>query len=173
MKTLLLLGDSLIEYGDWQSAFPAGRCLNLGIAGETVEGLLQRLPTVIKRVGVADAVVVMTGTNNLAMDDLYFVPEYEKILLQLISVTQPTKILVTSLLPVDFPWQPSTLVPNLNAHLKKMCSRQSARYLDLYGPFLAAITKGLAVFAEDGVHLNTTGYEMWRAALLEFFPWLR
>lgn len=129
MKTLLLLGDSLIEYGDWQGAFPASRCLNFGIAGETVDGLLQRLPAVIKRVGVADAILVMTGTNNLAMDDFYFVPEYEKILLLLTCVTPPTKILATSLLPVDFPWQPSTLVPNLNAHLKEMCSRLSARPL--------------------------------------------
>lgn len=165
MKTLLLLGDSLIEYGDWQAAFPASRCLNCGVAGETVQGLLMRLPTILHRGVAPDAVVIMAGTNNLAMDDFYFVPQYEEILRLLRSAAPNAKIVVNSLLPVNFSWQPATLVPNLNTRLAAMCRQLDAYYLDLYSLFLAALDSGESVFEDDGVHLSATGYDLWHQAL--------
>ncbi len=166
MKTILLLGDSLIEYGDWPRLLPGCRCLNFGVAGETVEGLLSRLPAILQRDDRPDGVVTMAGTNNLAMDDFYFVPQYEEILRRLRSAFQGARIVVTSLLPVDFPWQPATLVPNLNTRLEQMCEKVDVRFLDVYGSFLARLDSGVAVFDEDGVHLNSTGYDLWRQALL-------
>lgn len=172
MKTLLLLGDSLIEYGDWPGGFPDSRCLNFGIAGETVEGLLRRLPAVIQRVEAPDALVIMTGTNNLAMDDFYFVPRYEEILHLLAAAFPGAPLLVTSLLPVVFFWQPATLVPNLNSQLREMCSRLAVGYLDLHRLFLDSMDKGMPVFSEDGVHLSEAGYALWRTALQKRLPWL-
>lgn len=168
MKTILLLGDSLVEYGDWQGAFPESRCLNFGVAGETVEGLLSRLPAICKLAEAPDVIIIMTGTNNLAMDDFYFVPQYEEILLRLRKAFQGAKIIVTSLLPVYFPWQPATLVPNLNNRLEEMGHRVNVHFLDLYTPFRAALDSGAIVFEEDGVHLSTTGYDLWQHALHAF-----
>lgn len=167
MKTILLLGDSLIEYGDWRRAFPNSRCQNLGIAGETVEGLLHRLPAIIQLHGVPDAVVTMTGTNNLAMDDFYFLPQYAEILRKLKNAFPLAKIIATSLLPVDFSWQPTTLVPNINAQLAETCRQIAVSYLDLYSYFQHAIDKGVPVFGDDGVHLSSAGYDLWRQALLK------
>lgn len=169
MKTLLLLGDSLIEYGDWQNVLPRSKCLNFGVAGETVQGLLQRLPAIIRRGEIPDAVVTMAGTNNLAMDDFYFVPQYEEILVQLIGAYPRATVVVTSLLPVNFPWQPATLIPNLNAQLAELCQRFTVLYLDLYSHFRAALDKGAAVFTEDGVHLSRAGYDLWGRTLLRLF----
>ncbi|MBW1792222.1 MAG: GDSL family lipase, partial [Deltaproteobacteria bacterium] len=69
MKKILLTGDSLIEFFYWQSRCPEFDIANEGIAGETVRGLLYGLPSLEARVEVPDAVVLMIGTNNLAMDD--------------------------------------------------------------------------------------------------------
>jgi len=167
MKTLLLLGDSLIEFGDWQRILPGHRCLNFGVSGETVQELLQRLPTIIRHAERPEAVLLMTGTNNLAMDDFYFVPQYEEVIAQLLSAFPKATIVVTSLLPVNFSWQPATLIPNLNARLAELCQRFTVFYLDLYSRFLAALEKGTAVFAEDGVHLSRAGYDLWGQALLQ------
>ena len=172
MKTLLLLGDSLIEYGDWQGAFPHTRCLNFGIAGETVEGLLQRLPTIIRQVEAPNATVIMTGTNNVAIDDFYFVPRYEEIVRLLSGAFPQTPLLVTSLLPINFFWQPATLTPHLNNQLREMCRDLAVMYLDLHRRFLDAMDKGMAVFSEDGVHLSEAGYTVWQATLQESVPWL-
>jgi lysophospholipase L1-like esterase len=170
MKTLLLLGDSLIEYGDWRRAFPGCRCLNFGVAGETAGGLLHRLPTILQLDDVPDSVVTMTGTNNLAMDDYYFLPQYAEILGQLRNAFPLAKIVATSLLPVPFPWQPATLVPNLNDRLAEICRQVAVFYLDLYSHyshFQDALANGVTVFDDDGVHLSSAGYDLWRLALLE------
>jgi hypothetical protein len=37
---ILFLGHSLIEFFDWQKRFPDHLAVNLGKAGESVEGLL-------------------------------------------------------------------------------------------------------------------------------------
>jgi len=37
------MGDSLIEFFNWQERFPDREVFNYGIAGETAEGLLARL----------------------------------------------------------------------------------------------------------------------------------
>ncbi|HDH01537.1 MAG TPA: GDSL family lipase, partial [Nitrospirae bacterium] len=47
-KDILFLGHSLIEFFDWQTRFPDHRVASLGVAGETVEGLLSRLDGIIK-----------------------------------------------------------------------------------------------------------------------------
>ena len=172
MKTILLLGDSLIEWGNWQHYFPKSSVLNAGLAGETVQGLQARLASILGRITDPDGVVVMTGTNNLAMDDFYFIPDYEEVLRCLVSSFPETDVAVTSLLPVDFSWQPATVVCSLNDQLREMCGRTGVRYIDLHTRFVDAIGQGSQLFDADGVHLAPKGYELWSRVLKEIFPWL-
>jgi lysophospholipase L1-like esterase len=69
---ILFLGHSLIEFFDWQKRFPAHTVRNLGVAGESVEGLLSRLDGIIKTYPEADLIFIMTGINNIAMEDFDF-----------------------------------------------------------------------------------------------------
>ncbi len=64
---LLFIGDSLIEYFDWQERFPKNSVYNMGVAGETVEGLYARLQVVYLQLDTPDAIFIMSGINNLAM----------------------------------------------------------------------------------------------------------
>ena len=76
MKTLICIGDSLIEASDLEgpSTWPSqvARCLkinviNHGIGGDTTGGLLGRFyPQVVQQ--HADAVLIMGGTNDLWWD---------------------------------------------------------------------------------------------------------
>ena len=75
MKNLYFLGDSLIEYHDWQARFPTHRVKNFGYAGETVAGLLARLPGILKQ-PEPDEVFLMIGTNNMVMEDYSFLGDY-------------------------------------------------------------------------------------------------
>jgi hypothetical protein len=43
MLTVLMLGDSLVEWGDWPSLLPEVAVINRGIAGEMTEELSARL----------------------------------------------------------------------------------------------------------------------------------
>lgn len=92
---LLFLGDSLIEFHNWETCFPGHRVINAGRAGETVAGLLANLPRLLRRCPDPERVVIMIGTNNLLREEYGFLPEYAEILDLLGSILPPAQITVT------------------------------------------------------------------------------
>ncbi|MCI5118308.1 MAG: hypothetical protein D3913_10180 [Candidatus Electrothrix sp. LOE1_4_5] len=73
LTTLLMLGDSLVEWGDWEALLPEIEVINRGIAGEHTEELSTRLVNEIDRVlavrSEPEYILIMTGTNNLLMGE--------------------------------------------------------------------------------------------------------
>ena len=161
----LFMGDSLIEFFNWQERFPDRKIFNYGIAGETAEGLLARLPSIIDQVQSPDLVMIMTGINNVAMEDYGFLSTYEKIITRLRETYGQAAIAITSLLPVDLFFL-GDAVPRVNRRLQDIAQNNNILYLDLYPLFidenLRAIT---SCFEADGVHLSADGYEVWARAL--------
>jgi lysophospholipase L1-like esterase len=161
----LFIGDSLIQFFNWQEKFPDKEIFNYGIAGETAEGLLARLPNIIHRVHSPALVMIMTGINNLAMEDYGFLLTYEKIINRLQKTYGQSAIAITSLLPADLFFL-NDAVPRVNTKLKDIAQKNSILYLDLYPLFLNDNAKTIASYFEaDGVHLSTAGYEVWAGAL--------
>jgi len=171
---ILMLGDSLIEYQDWSHHFPDATVFKRGMAGETVQGLLHRLPMEMERFSGVTVALVMSGTNNLAMDDLFFLPAYEEIVAGFQDKYPTVRVLVTSLLPVHFPWLADDAVLRMNQLLQQLVIRRQAavagsrvEYLDLYRFFLldnGQVDHGC--FLEDGVHLSERGYMKWVKVLV-------
>lgn len=161
-KRLLFLGDSLIEFFDWQGRFPDYLVENLGRAGETVQELLDRLPAVLRRHEPPTWLLIMSGINNVAQEDYGFLPAYEELLQQLRAGFPGTILTVNSLLPVRLPWVAAGLLPRLNGQLRDMAARQAAVFLDAHDHFLDQ--HGMAdgrYLLEDGVHLSVAGYARW------------
>jgi lysophospholipase L1-like esterase len=159
---LLFIGDSLIEYFDWQERFPSHEVYNLGIAGETVEGLLYRLTNILKKYPEADYVFVMTGINNVAMEDLDFFSTYEQILKGLKNAYPDSRIYIHSLLPVKVEFIENSLIQIVNERLREMAGRFDIGYIDIHRQFAderGAPKEGLLL--DDGVHLSDRGYEVW------------
>ena len=98
LKNLLFVGDSLIEFYDWQARFPAYHVSNLGIAGETVEELQFRATRIIKNEYSPDLILIMIGTNNMVMEQFGFILSYEKIIETFASAYPQATIVVNSLL---------------------------------------------------------------------------
>lgn len=168
---LLFMGDSLIEFFNWQKRFPAAEVYNFGSAGETAEGLFARLPHIIKRIQAPDLVMTMTGTNNLAMEDYGFVATYEKIIVLLQKEYPRAAVVMASLLPIELFFL-GDAVPRVNRRLKDLAGNRSVIYLDLYPLFLGDDSRPIpAYYADDGVHLSEAGYEVWARALEDMvFP---
>ena len=72
MIRLLMLGDSLVEWGDWERFLPGVAVINRGIAGEMTDELAVRLGEEIEDCPDPDAVLIESGTNNLLFGDLFF-----------------------------------------------------------------------------------------------------
>jgi lysophospholipase L1-like esterase len=165
---LLFLGDSLIEYFDWEERFPDHKVTNFGVAGESVEGLLSRVVTIKEAVPDADIIFIMSGTNNVAMEDLEF-PEFYNIILEKLSSFYPdAKIFVHSLLPSTVDFIPDESILQVNISIKALAKNDRIQYLDIYSRFVD--TKGSAIkeyLLDDGIHVSTHGYTVWANAIEE------
>jgi lysophospholipase L1-like esterase len=159
---LLFIGDSLIEYFDWQERFPKNSVYNMGVAGETVEGLYARLQVVYTQVDTPDEIFIMSGINNLAMGHRKFITTYRKIVRGLKKQYESPRIFVQSLLPVLFPWISNDEIMDINKQLNKMADAEKVDYLDIYSLFLDREGKAVADYLlEDGVHVSERGYSVW------------
>lgn len=162
---LLFLGDSLVEFHNWQTCFPAHRVANAGRAGETVAGLLANLPRLLRRCPAPDRVFIMIGTNNLLREEYGFLPEYAEILDLLGSTLPPARITVTSLPPIRAAHLAPSVVPRLNEGLLQLSQQKKVAFLDLCAAFNTGAPDSAACFAEDGVHFSDLGYTIWSAWL--------
>lgn len=165
---ILFLGHSLIEFYDWQKRFPAHKAVNLGVAGETVEGLLSRIDRITKEHPSADLIFIMTGLNNIAIDDFGFFSAYEKILKKLTSAYPSARIFMHSILPVIMDFISNETIKNVNESLKKLAVETGVELLDIYNLFLdekGRVIKGYLL--DDGVHLSDKGYKVWAKAVEE------
>jgi lysophospholipase L1-like esterase len=167
MKGIIFIGDSLTEFYDWQNRFPAYRVKNLGNAGETVEGLLERM----RRLRIfrnPDYFFLMTGINNLMRGD-YDIADRYKEALDLIAVeVRESVIVVQSILPVTR-WVPPAVIEEVNSALRRMAKSHGMIYFDLYSLFLnGGGPADPALFDEDGVHISYKGYAVWSDAIEKF-----
>jgi lysophospholipase L1-like esterase len=161
-RQLLFLGDSLIEYFDWAARFPDYDVYNLGISGETVDGLQRRLRNIFSRVKAADHIFIMSGINNLVMGDEDFIDAYRNSVRE-ISATYPSATIhIQSLLPVLFPYISNNDIRRMNSRLLAMASDQGVSFLDVHRVFLDEKGRPVSAYLlEDGVHVSEEGYRVW------------
>ena len=162
---ILFLGDSLIEFYDWQARFPAQAVVNGGRSGESVAGLLANLPLLLRRCPDPERVVIMIGTNNLLREDYGFLPDYARTLDALGDTLPPARITVTSLPPIQAAHLAPSVVPRLNQGLLQLSQQKKAGFLDLFSAFTTDAPTIAACFTDDGVHLSDLGYTIWSARL--------
>jgi lysophospholipase L1-like esterase len=172
-QTIVFIGDSLTEFFDWQERFPAYKVFNLGVAGETVEGLcgrMDRIDRVIRNAGRdPDVIFVMTGINNVAMDDYEILGGYRQAITAIAAAFGKSKLVIQSILPVRLPWIDNTIIRLLNESLKQMAEDFMAEYLDLYNIFInPGFGPKKEYLLDDGVHVSGKGYEVWAGAVEDF-----
>jgi lysophospholipase L1-like esterase len=165
---ILFIGDSLIEYLDWQERIPDHTVTNLGVAGESVQGLLSRIVIIKDVCSDADFIFIMSGINNVAMGDNDFIDFYKVIIEKLSGLYPDARIFINSLLPVSVDFISNELIQRTNEFLKVLADKMNVLYLDIYRKFID--TKGMPIneyLLEDGVHLSRVGYAVWSRVLEE------
>ena len=165
---ILFLGDSLIEYFDWQERFPGHTVANFGVAGESVEGLLSRVVKVSDVFPRADIIFIMSGINNVAMGDIEFGNFYRMIIEKLSDTYSGAEIYVHSLLPTIVNFIQGESIGKVNNFLQELAKETGVEFLNIYKRFVDAGSKPVKEYLlDDGVHLSRTGYDVWARVVEE------
>ena len=160
-QTLLMLGDSLVEWGDWDELLPTIQVINRGIAGEHVEELAARLAAEIETTPDPDHILIMAGTNNLLMGNRFFPAIFRSMLPRLSSICPDSLITLNSIMPMALPGL-TMEIAETNKELQAVADQADCLFLDMVPPYTEQclpITR--PCFLADGVHLSTLGYQVW------------
>ncbi|VEI06470.1 GDSL-type esterase/lipase family protein [Kurthia zopfii] len=167
-KDIVMFGDSMILYNEWDEQFPNLHIVNRGIGGDTTAGLLRRLPDVT--MGQPQKIVIMIGTNDLSLKvpQKKIIENYQLLITQIKEQTPKTKIILTTVLPFNEDIR-STKVENgqimkLNEEIRNLAKQNNVLLVDLYDVFLKGHQLNKA-YTSDGLHLNGEGYAIWQQKL--------
>ncbi|MGM9966463.1 lipase [Rummeliibacillus sp. TYF005] len=167
-ESTVMLGDSMILYNEWAEEFPIAPILNRGIGGDTTFGLLKRLDTITS--GKPKRIVLMIGVNDISkgFTEEQTLKNYDKILSTIEEKSPSTKIIMTSVLPVNnelYGYRVhNSQVVSLNTGLKKLASKHKILMIDIHDKFLKDDHMD-SQYTSDGLHLNGKGYAIWINAL--------
>jgi len=169
MSNLVFIGDSLTQWCDWEKRFPEHTITNLGISGETVEGLLARRERIRAQIKDPDFIFLMTGINNIANEMYDIFDPYREIVRNLTTWYKRSKIVVQSILPIELTWIDLQVILDANRKLEQIAREQDAAYLDIYTRFVDQNGKPIiGLLSEDGVHLANKGYDVWTEEVRRF-----
>jgi len=145
---------------------------NLGIGGETTEGLLKRMPHELSARNSADGNLVFMGygANDLAIKDGKYIVAPEQFRININIAVQHAKqfskdIYLVSILPVaqkidgvlvsSGKLRTNEEVKIYNQILQNIAAEHSLMYIDFYSAF---VDDKEIFLSEDGVHPNEKGY---------------
>lgn len=132
-----------------------------GIAGDTTDGLLQRLDRIVE--SKPKKIFIEIGHNDLSRDKSpkYVVANISKIINQFPN----SEIYVTSVLPCNLltkSGKPINRLDNItNALLKNLCQSRHATFIDLYSQLVKGTGLDPNYDCGDRTHLSYQGYRVW------------
>lgn len=156
---IVFIGDSITQRSDWYDIFPNQTIANRGISGDTTEGVLNRMDTIIDT--KPEKAFLMIGTNDISVgvDVETIIENYIKILDEL-ETNNITPIVQSTILTYDQPQERNENINKLNVKLKDICSDRNIAYVDL-NPYLSENGMLSDEYSYDGVHLNGQAYVVW------------
>jgi lysophospholipase L1-like esterase len=159
---LVMLGDSLTDWGHWSALLPGVRLANHGVAGDTTEDVFARLGRVTSL--RPRAVALLVGINDLLRGrELPAVAAgIAAIAARLARELPGAVILVQTVFPVAPHLLDAHLIDDTNARLSAALAGHGVRLIDVSAGMRQAPAEWLA---EDGLHLSFEGYQRWAVAL--------
>ncbi len=167
---IIFLGDSQIEYGNWNQLLNRVNILNKGIAGDTTAGIINRMDEVY--IHNPSKVFLEIGTNDLGMGiSISKIMENFKVIISNLKMETNSEIFINSIFPVqDLPFEgfQNVEINNLNRNLKSFCELENIHFINLTDNFSNDFGNLKEELTNDGLHLNSEGYSIWVQQLKVF-----
>ncbi|NNK84271.1 MAG: G-D-S-L family lipolytic protein [Desulfobacterales bacterium] len=157
----VFIGDSITDEADWNELFPSLKIANRGIAGDRTDSVLKRMGSIYSTNAIK--AFIMLGINDLVngVEINKVVENYHSIIRKLVAHRMQVYVQST-ILAGKQKAQLNTKIKALNEQLKKIAdTNESVTYIDLN--LILAKDSFLNVdYSRDGLHLNGTGYAVWK-----------
>jgi len=162
---ILMLGDSLIARGEWDTLLYPKKVVNLGHDGDTTKDILSRIDIPIEL--KSKSIFLMVGINDMSgyksIDNIF--DDYIKILKKLKIST--SKIVVQSILYTQMKLF-NKKVKILNSKLEIYCKEHELLFININDELSKDETL-LDSYTTDGLHLNVKAYIVWARLLRNYF----
>lgn len=173
--SVVFLGDSLTEEGNWGAYFGKNTIKNRGIGGDRTYNVLSRLDGVLRL--APEKIFLMVGVNDLGEGRKIaeIVADYNRILEKITKELPGTKVFVQSALPISskrLDGAPELItnarIMSLNQEIRKLSQHYKMTYIDLYPLMLNQSGDLMDDATYDGLHLSAKGYKIWMDAVAQY-----
>ena len=165
---VVFLGDSLVYNGNFAPLFHGKKVCNLGLRGDTLEGLKARIEQII--ILEPQQVFFMGGINDLANStEVLFHERYEAILDSLLQLVPASKLIIQSLLPVNtLDFGPiscsNSMIVKANTIIEILARRKGCKFINLFSIY-ESNGQLPANDTFDGIHLKPESMIRWYQAI--------
>ena len=170
----LILGNGLVENGNWKALLRDSSVANFGIEGDITYGVMVRLREVVS--SKPSLILIEIGADDFSKG----IPE-ENVMENIFSIAHKlrkalpsSKIVVQGIIPVNptfknFPkgYSQNDRFFTVNEQLRRYALKIGYTYVDLYSGFVDTKGQLETKYTTDGVHLTPAGYERWASRLRE------
>jgi lysophospholipase L1-like esterase len=163
----VMIGDSITDGGLWNELLNNDLIQNRGIAGDTTDGVLDRLNSVNKNLKQA---FIMIGINDFFQEKSvdYVFSNYLKIIENLQQKGIKVYIQSTLFVGESKPAKYNEKVEVLNEKLKNYAKENDLTFIDL-NKILAPNKTLKNEFSYDDLHLNGKAYKLWTQEIKKYF----
>lgn len=164
---VMMLGDSQTALCEWQELLgDSARVLNRGISGDYVDGVWARLDEVLRHKPLK--IFLLVGVNDLFFGKKPEAVEarYREIVQKIRRESPDSELILQSVLPLNGGMRSlpagNAEIQALNARIVQIAKDYALPYVDLYSQLTDASGNLSTRFTDDGIHLNGTGYLVWK-----------
>lgn len=160
---VVFFGDSLTYYGDFASVFPDKVVSNLGLCGDTIRSMIDR----VEQVQILDPkqVFLMAGINDVAFLSVgEFDMWYSCLIDSVVRASPKAIIFVQSILPINVKGYKvscnNSQISICNNIIQKIAEKRNIKYMDLHSIYEESGQLSMAL-TKDGIHLTVEAYKKW------------
>ena len=169
----VFFGDSITYESNFSAADPQYKIVNLGYSGDTLHGMISRVPMV--QAVSPEKVFVLGGINGLNDSNIdQTAAQYEKLLNELHRALPDAEIYIQSVLPIAKEREVSltnichneTIIA-FNQRLQSIAEARNLTYIDIHALYYqnGQIDPSLTY---DGLHLLSHAYQLWEDAVTPY-----
>ncbi len=163
-ETIVFTGSSSIRYWkDLPKVFPDHQIVNSGFGGSLASDLLAYTSELILNYSPKQ-VFIYEGDNDISGNKRpnKIINDTKAIIQKIRDHSSQTRIVLIAAKPSIARWHLKRRYKRLNRKFKRLCEKDSfLAFADIWGDMIDGKNVRQDIFVEDGLHMNTKGYDLW------------